>query len=113
MIKKLLVTTLMLLMFYSVSFAASLSWELIPGEEITGFRIYYGKDIQDLQLYDEVSDSTQEYSFDKFQLVPLEEYYFAISAYNSAGESDLSNSVSYISGETTPPTPPTGLKIEK
>jgi hypothetical protein len=58
-----------------------------------------------------VGNNTQ-YSIDGLPLVENTEYFFGVSAYNAAGESDLSETVGYTPADQTPPVPPGGFSAE-
>ncbi len=100
---------IMLACFQNVK-AETLVWE--PGSgEITGYRVYYGITPNSYTETVNVGNVTES----KLDPLPLEvgkTYYFAIKAYNSAVESDFSNSVSWTVNDNTPPLPPKGLKAE-
>ncbi len=91
-------------------YGETLAWD--PGSgEITGYRIYYGTTPNNYSENLEVGNVT-EYKLDPLPLEAGTTYYFAVKAYNGAGESEFSNSVSWTVKDTTPPLPPKGLKAE-
>jgi hypothetical protein len=89
--------------------AATLKWDKPPGD-VSGFKIYYGEDTTNLNLLAEVDSTTFSYSLNSLSLSTLKTYFFVVTAFNSSGESDHSNTVTI--GDVTPPYVPTGLKAE-
>lgn len=93
-------------------FATTLSWEEPDSGTITGYRVYYGIDSNNMALLQQVSSSIKQLSLDSFTLEQDKTYFFGIKGYNTAGESDFSNIVSYTPGDTTPPLSPLGVTVE-
>ncbi|MGD9017026.1 MAG: fibronectin type III domain-containing protein [Desulfobacterales bacterium] len=94
----------------SQAFAATLVWDANT-DVVDGYRIHYGTSASNLSKSVNVGKATQ-YNLDQLPLTEKIQYYFSVSAYNSAGESDLSSPVAYTPADTTPPAPPKGLTAE-
>lgn len=96
----------------SVAFAsaATLVWNPSSGT-VDGYRVHYGTSIGNPTGSVDVGDTTQ-YSIDTLPLSENTQYFFCISAYNTAGESDPCAPVAYTPADTTPPVPPVGLVVE-
>ena len=89
----------------STCFAATLVWDASSGT-VDGYIVYYGTSWSNASSVD-VGNTTQ-FNIDRLPLTENMQY-FAISAYNSAGESDPCDPIAYTPSDTTPPQPPTGL----
>ncbi|MGD9017025.1 MAG: fibronectin type III domain-containing protein [Desulfobacterales bacterium] len=90
--------------------AATLVWD--PNTDtVDGYKIYYGENPSSLSNSVNAGMVTQ-YNLDTLRLSENIEYFFCVSAYNSAGESDPSTAVSYTPADQTPPTPPGGFLVE-
>jgi hypothetical protein len=89
--------------FYSNALGATLSWTASTGE-VTGYRLYYGTSAGSYTKNVDVGNVVS-YSTDPLLLTEGTLYYFAVTAYNSAGESGYSNEVSWAPADTTPPDP--------
>jgi hypothetical protein len=89
------------------SHAATLRWGSSPGSP-NGYKVYYSTSATNLSTSKDVGNVTA-YNLDKLPLSENVRYYFSVSAYNAAGESERSATVDYIPGDTTPPNPPLGL----
>ena len=78
--------------------SVSLAWDASPGPNVAGYRVYYGTSSGSLSQNLDAGPVT-------IATVPnlsnATTYFFAVTAYNTAGESQRSNVVSY----TTPATP--------
>jgi hypothetical protein len=70
--------------------SATLSWNAVTGTTVSGYKAWYGTVPDQLQSIN-VGNVT---SYTVNSLTVGRTYYFAVSAYNSAGESPLSNEVS-------------------
>jgi hypothetical protein len=90
--------------------AATLVWDANT-DVVDGYRVYFGTSASNLSNSVNVGKATQ-YNLDQLPLTEKIQYYFSVSAYNSAGESDLSAPVAYTPADTTPPAPPKGLTAE-
>ena len=102
--------TVITIVSFQNAYADTLVWD--PGSgEIVGYRIYYGTTPNNYSKNMDVGKVTQ-YSLDSLPLQAGSAYYFAVKAYNATGESGFSNSVSWTAEDTTPPSPPQGLKAE-
>ena len=78
--------------------AVTLTWNANPEPDIAGYRLYYGQESLAATATDVGNNTTHSLS----GLAPGQEYYFYVTAYNTAGlESDPSASVHY-----TPPSTP-------
>lgn len=114
MIRKLTIIIISLVICLSVFFSNALGetlvWDASNGV-VDGYRIYYGTSEGQYSENVDVGKVTQ-YSLDTLSLTQNITYYFVVKAYNSAGESGFSNSVSRTQGDTTPPLPPVGIKVE-
>lgn len=88
--------------------AASLVWD--PNTDaVDGYKVYYGTSKTNLSKVVDVGKATQ-CNLDKLPLTEKVQYFFSVSAYNSAGESGKTTPLSYTPADTTPPAPPTGLE---
>ena len=90
--------------------AASLVWDASTGT-VDGYKVYYGTSSSNPSSTVDVGNTTL-YSIDSLPLSENTQYYFCVSAYNTAGESDPCAPVAYTPADTTPPTPPVGLVAE-
>jgi len=76
------------------SFAATLEWNPNPEPEIAGYKVYIGTQSRN---YDRCIDVGLATSHVLCLLVPLQTYYFAVTAYAVDGaESDFSDEVTYV-----------------
>ena len=90
--------------------AATLVWD--PNTDtVNGYKVYWGTSATNPANAVDVGDNTQ-YSLDSLPLTESTEYFFCVTAYNSAGESDRSTAVSYTPADQTPPMPPGGFSVE-
>jgi hypothetical protein len=90
--------------------AATLVWD--PNTDtVDGYKVYYGQSASSLSNSVNAGLDTQ-FNLDTLPLSENIEYFFCVSAYNSAGESDPSTAVSYTPADQTPPTPPGGFLVE-
>jgi hypothetical protein len=77
-----------------------LAWD--PNTDIVeGYMVYYGISSSDLSNSVNVGNATR-LDLDRLPLTKNIEYFFSVSAYNAAGESDLSAPVSYTNTDTQP-----------
>jgi len=93
-----------------LSSAASLAWNSSSGT-VEGYKVYYGTNVSNPSNSVDVGTVTQ-YNIDTLGLSENVQYYFCVSAYNTAGESAPCSPVAYTSADTTPPIPPIGLVAE-
>jgi fibronectin type III domain protein len=75
----------------------TLSWTAVPEPSVVGYKLYYGTSSGQ---YDSQVDVGPDVSYTVNGLTPGTTYYFAVSAYNSGGESALSSEVSSFVEET-------------
>ena len=108
--KTILVALLLIFMLISLGSAATLVWDDSSGT-VDGYRVHYGTSPTNHPNTVDVGSKTQ-YSIDSLPLSENTQYYFCVSAYNTAGESDPCAPVAYTPADTTPPTPPVGLMAE-
>ena len=88
-----------------VLFAASLKFD--PVDRADGYKVYYTDGTEEKSL--RIGKQTM-ISVEVFDLVPGTEYTFSVTAYNNAGESPRSNSVTFTHPVLLP-SAPTGLMI--
>ncbi len=87
--------------------AATLHWDPSSGT-VDGYKVHYGTSSSNPSNSKDVGSATT-YNLDNLPLSENVQYYFSVTAYNSAGESPPCPAVSYSPGDTTPPIPPVGL----
>jgi hypothetical protein len=87
--------------------AATLSWASSSGE-VDGYYLFYGKTTSTPIKKINVGNKTQ-YNLDTISLTAGVKYYFWVTAYNAAGESNPTAPIAYSRGDSTPPSPPKGL----
>lgn len=84
--------------FVPSSFAAVLHWSQVDSTEdctIAGYKIHYGTTSGQYNQIVDVGDATS-YNLDFLPLIPIQTYYFAVSAYSTTNqEGPLSSPVSY------------------
>ena len=104
----------MTLVFFSTAVtlatAATLVWDSSSGT-VDGHKVHYGTSASNPSKSVDVGNATQ-YDIDKLPLAENTQYFFAVSAYNTAGESNPCPPVAYTPADTTPPSPPLGLMAE-
>jgi hypothetical protein len=108
--KFIIITFVLLFLLGSNVNAAQLEWDPSSGT-VDGYNVYYGTSATNPGKSVNVGDTTQ-YSIDSLPLSENVQYYFCVSAYNSAGESAPCAPVAYTPADTTPPTPPVGFVAE-
>jgi hypothetical protein len=113
MIKKHILTLLSLPLFILLGFnynvtGESLHWEKPAIGIADGYIIHYGKASDNLNNKIDVGNITKK-NLDQLILQEKTTYFFAISAYNKECKSELSNIVSWVVPDTTPPMPPSNL----
>lgn len=106
-LKTLGLTLLCLAVVSTSAWAHSLVWDASSGT-VDGYRVCYGTSSSSLSTTLDVGNVTQ-CPLDSIALTEGTQYYFAVKAYNTAGESGLSNIVSFTPADTTPPIPPGGV----
>ena len=94
----------------STSSAANLIWDSSSGS-VDGYNVYYGTSATNPSESVNVGNVTQ-YSIDSLPLSENVQYFFCVSAYNTAGESEPCAPVAYTPADTTPPQPPVGLQAQ-
>lgn len=99
--------------------AQSLNWAPANATTVDGYYIYYSENIDNFETrsnLDKIPVTNVEnttYSLDSLPLDDGKTYYFAVTAYNSNGESGFSTIRSYLKGvDSTPPVPPERLTVE-
>lgn len=70
---------------------ATLAWDPVNDPSIQGYNVYYGTSSRQYQTYANAGLTT---TYTVADLQPGTTYYFAVTAYNSAGESGYSDEVS-------------------
>ena len=108
--KTLILAFLIFFVMISSSSAATLLWNESSGT-VDGYKVHYGTSSSNPTNTIDVGDTTQ-YNIDALPLSENTQYYFCVSAYNTAGESDPCAPVAYTPADTTPPSPPVGLTAE-
>jgi len=106
------ITLMLIMVFAAISTvpAATLVWDSSTGT-VDGYTVYYGTSATNPSESVNVGNVTQ-YAIDSLPLSENVQYYFCVSAYNTAGESDPCAPVAYTPADTTPPTPPVGLEAQ-
>jgi chitinase len=94
------VASMLLLLWLSATDAIMLAWN--PSASAVGYRLHYGEQSQAYDTTLEIGSPTQAAVGG---LAPGHTYFFAVTAYNTAGESDYSNKVSAVIPEPPPPPP--------
>lgn len=102
---------LIILFFNPLSVSASMLQWGPTTEGVSGYRLYYGTSQGNYTNSKDVGLAI-EYSLSNLPLVENSTYYFVVRAYNSAGESDDSNEISWTVPDSTPPSIPTGLTYD-
>ena len=90
-LKKILIIIFILLSFGICEADPKLVWEMPSQGVANGYRIYYGTSRSHLDLAMDVGSDVFEMPLSEFHLESNQRYYFAVSAYNNAGEGPLSN----------------------
>ena len=95
-------TALSLLLISNTAFSASLVWDPNAESDLAGYRIYTGVRSREYSSMVNVGNTTQ---YPLTNLTQGTTYYFALTAYNSAGlESDFSQEINYTpASSNTPP----------
>lgn len=94
----------------TMSSAATLMWDQSSGT-VDGYNVYYGTNPNSPGQPIDVGNTTQ-FSIDSLPLTENVQYYFCVSAYNTAGESPPCSPVAYTPADTTPPMPPVNLTAQ-
>jgi len=98
--------------FAAAASAATLVWNASTGT-VTGYRVYYSTTSGSYSAAQRVEAGTAtQYNIDLLPLSQGVQYFMVVTAYNSAGESGYSNSVSYTPADTTPPAVVTGVTAQ-
>lgn len=71
----------------------TLSWTAVPDSAILGYKVYWGKESGQ---YESNADAGLNPKYTVNGLTPGRTYFFAVSAYNSGGESALSAEVTSV-----------------
>ena len=90
--------------------SATLVWNPSSGT-VDGYKVYYGTSSSNPTNTIDVGNVTQ-YAIDPLPLSENTQYYFCVSAYNTAGESAPCAPVALTPADSTPPAPPGGLVAE-
>jgi Fibronectin type III domain len=106
----LFVTALVTAGLTATASAATLTWGASSGT-VDGYRVHYGTNATTLANTVDVGNTTL-YSLESLPLSENTQYFFSVSAYNEAGESNACAPVAYAPADTTPPAPPAGLAAE-
>lgn len=109
-IKVVFMTLLLCSTAVSIAAAATLAWDSSSGT-VDGYKVYYGTNASSPSKSVDVGNTTR-YDIDKLPLSENTQYFFCVSAYNTAGESNPCPPVAYTPADTTPPAPPIGLMAE-
>jgi hypothetical protein len=86
-----------------------LSWDPSSGD-VQGYKVHYGESSASYSQEMNVGNQL-ECALSDLSVSDNTKYYFAVTAYNDAGESDFSNEVSWESGDSTPPMMPQGFSV--
>ena len=108
--KSIIVTLILVFAVIPVVSAATLVWDASSGT-VDGYKVHYGTSPTNHPNTVDVGSTTQ-YAIDTLPLSENTQYYFCVSAYNSAGESGRCAPVAYTPADSTPPAPPVGLSAE-
>ena len=108
--KILILGFLIVLVTISIGSAATLVRDQSSGT-VDGYVVYYGTSSTNPSNNIDVGDTTQ-YNIDALPLSENTQYYFCVSAYNTAGESAPCAPVAFTPADTTPPSPPVGLTAD-
>jgi hypothetical protein len=93
-----------------IATAANLIWNPSSGT-VDGYKVHYGTSTGNPTETIDVGN-TNQYSLDALSLSENTQYYFCVSAYNTAGESEPCAPVAFTPADATPPAPPIGLMAE-
>ncbi len=111
--KKILILIVLIINTQTFSWAGSyISWDSSSGV-VKGYKIYYSKvagnysesNSQDVGL-------VNRYPISNLPLNDSTLYYFVIRAYNTYGESQNSDMISWETKDNTPPLPPDGVTVQ-
>lgn len=112
--KRVLIALIMVLMVPALAISAKLTWDH-DGANTEGYRLYYGFAADGYPYSKDLGKPTgNEYPMEQLNLNPGQTYYMTLTAYNEAGESDQSNSVTWtepIAPEGAPSSPPQNVQI--
>lgn len=102
-----IVLTALLIAIHAEAAEVKVTWQ--PAMNATGYRVYYGE-TQDNMKFSVNAGQLTTYIVQRLECG--KKYYFYVTAYNDAGESDVSNIVSKMT-DICPefPIPPEGWKI--
>jgi len=109
-IKPLILVFVMIFVTISICSAATLVWDSSTGT-VDGYKVHYGTSSGNPTTTVDVGNTTQ-HNIESLPLSENTQYYFCVSAYNTAGESEPCPPVAYTPADTTPPQPPIGLLAE-
>lgn len=108
---KLFLTLIVLLCLVSAGMAADvgLAWDHSTSPDVTGYKVYFGTASG---VYGTPVSIAYQNTFVVTGLNEKVEYFFAVTAFDAAGnESGYSNEVSVLTKDVTPPNPPGELRI--
>ena len=108
--KVILLSILIIIAFVFNVNSATLVWNPSNGT-VDGYKVYYGTSSSNPTNTIDVGNVTQ-YAIDSLALSENTQYYFCVSAYNTAGESAPCAPVAFTPADSTPPSPPVGLVAE-
>jgi hypothetical protein len=108
--RQMFAVSIIVTLFITPALSATLVWNDGSGT-IEGYKVHYGTSSTNPHESIKVGTTTS-YSLDKLSLSEGTQYFFSVSAYNAAGESDPCAPVAYTPSDTTPPSPPAGLVAE-
>ena len=100
--KKLILAFLLVLFITVPAFAASLVWDASTGQ-VNGYIVYFGPTSGDHAQYHYDNGTDTSCDMSNLNLVPGIDYTFTVRAWNTAGESGDSNSVTYTVPAYSPP----------
>lgn len=113
--KSLLITLLVFFGLWAFSLYANaeprLSWGTSSGE-VDGYKVYYGLAQTGMTMTKDLG-LVNEYFLKDLSLTDGQRYYFGVKAYNDAGESSMSNVVSWVWTVLKPPGPPPNVQIQE
>ncbi|KKM18741.1 hypothetical protein LCGC14_1662690 [marine sediment metagenome] len=109
--KKVLLTTLFILFYSTITWAESvtLAWDANSESDLAGYKMYVGNVSG---TYTSITDVTNVTQYEVLNLIVGTTYYFAVTAYDtSANESGYSNEISTTITDIILPGIPSNLRI--